>query len=162
MMRRAIWAALAIVAVGLPARADIYDEADIELFSYEVSGSSLAEVQAQMEADGPEGYWAYTTWNVNWTGTCKMTTTAEITMPELSADADLTEDQRAEFDRMAAELLNHELGHIRIGLNFAEAVADAGCPANTKNIHARFTQAGIDYDDETEHGYQQGVYLAEP
>ncbi|MDB5659235.1 MAG: hypothetical protein JWS10_1850 [Cypionkella sp.] len=159
---RAGFAVLAALALVSPAHADIYDEAEIDVSTYQVTGSSLAEVQAQMESGGPKGYWAFTNWYANWNGACETSVTAEITMPELADDADLTEVQAEEFDRMATALLDHELGHVRIGLNFAEAVADAGCPANTKRIHASFTQAGIDYDDETEHGYQQGVYLVEP
>ncbi len=162
MMLRLFWAVLAGLSVSLPALADIYDEAEIEISTYGVSGGSLAEVQDQMQADGPEGFWAYTTWDATWTGDCETTVTAQITMPELSDDADLTDAQIDEFDRMNAALLDHELGHVQIGLDFADAVAAADCPVNTDDILAEYVQAGIDYDAETEHGLHQGVTLVEP
>lgn len=155
----AVLALIPVIAPG-PALADIYDEAEIEVTPYEVTGASLDEVQEDMEANGPNGFWAYTSWNTRWDGQCNITVTARITMPELAEDAPLSDDDRAEFERMADALLDHELGHVRFGVAFGDEVRAAGCPRDTKATHQRWLQQERDYDDETGHGLQQGAYLA--
>jgi predicted secreted Zn-dependent protease len=144
------------------AQADIYDEAEITVTRYPVTGASLAEVQDQMNADGPQGFWAHTSWKVVWTADCETTVTAEIILPELQDDADLTEDEAAEFDRMSAALLDHELGHVRIGVDYAEAASDAACPTDTHALDADFAARELNYDAETDHGRTQGAYLELP
>ena len=151
-----------LLALTVPARADIFDEADITLETYEVSGSSLDEVRTEMETGGPHGFWAWTEWNATWDGDCQTWVEATITLPELAADAPLTDAQVAEFDRMAEALQEHELGHVQIGLDFAAAVAEAGCPADTTSIHDAFAETERDYDAQTRHGQTQGVTLDEP
>jgi predicted secreted Zn-dependent protease len=153
---------LPLLFLAAPARADIFDQADISVTTYLVSGSDLAEVQDQMGEKGPRGSWAYTTWNAAWDGDCQTAVTAEITMPELAEDADLTAAQVAEFDRMTQALLSHELGHVQIGLDFAAAVQAAGCPADTTRLHDDFAAQELDYDATTQHGYTQGATLEEP
>lgn len=154
----AVLALVPVIAPG-PALADVYDEADIEVTYYEVTGDTLDAVQDDMQANGPEGFWAYTSWNTRWDGECNITVTAEITMPELAEEAPLSDDDRAEFERMAEALLDHELGHVRFGVAFGEEVKAAGCPRDTKAIHQHWVQKERDYDEETEHGLHQGVYL---
>ena len=56
-----------LVAMAAPVVAETTDDADITFNSYEVTGETLAEVQAAMGRDGPRGFWAYTTWSVTWT-----------------------------------------------------------------------------------------------
>ncbi|MCW1919678.1 DUF922 domain-containing Zn-dependent protease [Rhodobacter sp. KR11] len=162
MARRALLSGLWLALMPSLGLADIFDQADITLTPYQVSGSSLDEVSAAMSDQGPQGYWAYTTWNASWDGQCQTAVTASITLPELSDDADLDETQVAEFDRMAKALLDHELGHVQFGLDFAAAVAAAGCPSDTDAILADHARAEKDYDAQTEHGWSQGVYLEEP
>ena len=158
---------LQIIALGLAcfpglALADIFDEADITIMEYEVSGADLDAVSADMQQNGPQGYWAYTTWNVTWTPECETSVTADITMPVLADDADLDDDEVAEFERMADALLDHELGHVQVGLDFAQDVAAAGCPADVSDLHEYWLQVERDYDAETEHGGNEGVYLDSP
>lgn len=161
-MTRLVLAVFALAGLTLgsgPAHADIFDEANITVDTYTVSGASLAEVQDQMSSDGPRGFWAYTTWNVTWTAACETTVTASITLPELDDTADLTEDEVAEFDRMRDALSAHELHHVSFGTGFADQVRDAGCPAKSDAILQRWLQKERDFDAETEHGRTQGVYL---
>ena len=150
-----------MVALSTAALADIFDDADITIDTYEVTGSSLAEVQDAMTSDGPKGFWAYTTWNVSWTGDCETSVTGQITLPELAEDADLTDEEIAEFDRMRDALEAHELEHVGFGVAFAEEVAEAGCPANANEMLEPWLQQERDFDEETEHGRTQGVYLEE-
>lgn len=142
--------------------ADTMDEADVTTIEYTVSGSSLDEVMEDMAQRGPQGFWAYTTWNVTWTGGCETSVTAEITMPVLDDDADLSEDEVAEFSRMSEALFDHELGHVEIGLSFAKDIEASDCPADFSDLHEYWLQAERDYDSETDHGQNEGVYLENP
>ena len=148
-----------LIALTAPAGADTTDDADITFHSYEVSGETLSEIQDAMGRDGPRGFWAYTTWNVTWTADCQTTVTSDITLPELDPDADLTDDDIAEFNRMAEALLAHELQHVDFGIAFAADVADQGCPANSDDILQPYLEAERTFDAETEHGFLQGVSL---
>ena len=148
-----------LIALAAPVFAETTDDADITFNSYEVTGETLAEVKAAMGRDGPRGFWAYTTWSVTWTANCETTVTGDITLPELSPDADLTDDDIAEFDRMAEALLAHELQHVDFGIAYAADIADQGCPANSDEILQPYLDEERSFDAETEHGYLQGVYL---
>jgi predicted secreted Zn-dependent protease len=150
---------LAALMGAAPVHADTEDQADIEWSYYTVSGSSLAEVQDQMSEDGPKGFWAYTTWYVNWTGDCQTTVKASITLPELADDADLYDEEIAEFERMLAALRAHELQHVDFGIEFAQEVEESGCPLNSDAILQPYLAAERAFDAETEHGRLQGVYL---
>jgi len=148
-----------LIALAVPGIAETTDDADITFNSYEVTGETLAEIKDAMARDGPRGFWAYTTWRVTWTANCETTVTGDITLPELSPDADLTDDDIAEFDRMAEALLAHELQHVDFGIAYAADVADQGCPANFDEILQPYLEDERSFDAETEHGYLQGVYL---
>lgn len=158
-MTRLFPVAFALIALTVPAVADTMDEAAITFDSYEVTGETLAEVQNAMGRDGPRGFWAYTTWRVTWTADCETAVTSDITLPELSPDADLTADDIAEFDRMAEALLAHELQHVDFGIAYAADIASQGCPANSDEILQPYLDDERAFDAETQHGYLQGVYL---
>ncbi len=159
MIRRVIIAAAVLATLPATAQSETLDDADVTFHSYEVTGESLAEIEDAMGRDGPRGFWAFTTWNVTWTADCETSVSGDITLPELAEDADLTDEDIAEFDRMAEALLAHELQHVDFGIAFAADVADQGCPANSDEILQPYLQDERDFDAETEHGYLQGVSL---
>ena len=161
-MTRLVPAILALAGLTLGSgavRADVFDAAEISIDTYVVSGSDLTEVQDQMSSDGPQGFWAYTTWNVTWTADCETNVTASITLPELDENADLTEDEVAEFDRMHEALQAHELQHVEFGVAFADEVRASDCPSDSDAMLQPWLQSERDFDAETEHGRTQGVYL---
>jgi len=160
--RAAVGSTLAVallVVAPPPAQAFDFDQTDLTITTYEVDGSDLTEIEQSMTENGPRGFWAYTTWNVTWTGNCELSVVAEIIVPELAEDADLYDEEVAEFDRMSEALLSHELEHVANGVAAADEVESQGCPADTTDIFARYNQADIDFDAETEHGFTEGVYL---
>jgi predicted secreted Zn-dependent protease len=158
-------AALALCATAATAQdADEYYEGDILVINnwvtYEVTGSSLQEISDSMTANGPQGFWALTEWYVSWTGDCELTVESTITMPELSEDADLYDEEYAEWDRMIVALEEHELGHVANGIGFAQDVLDLGCQMDSmEEVRAPWLQADIDFDAETNHGINDGATL---
>ncbi len=164
-----LWAVLAVAnLVGGTARAqednvEEYYEGDILVSNtyayYTVSGDSLQALMDDMAANGPQGFWALTQWYVTWSADCELRVDSTITMPELSDDADLYEEEYAEWDRMIAALEEHELGHVANGVGFAQDVLDQGCDVDVDSALAPWTQADIDYDAETQHGVLNGATL---
>lgn len=158
-LRLPLMTLLAALMGAAPASADTEDRADIKWTTYTVTGSNLAEVQDQMSADGPQGYWAFTTWNVTWTGDCETTVTAAITYPELAEDADLYDEEIAEFERMQEALIAHELQHVDFGIEYADEIADNSCPLNSDALLQPYLAAERAFDEDTQHGRTTGVYL---
>lgn len=156
-MRLICFATLACLAAPVLAQDDI--AVDLTYESYVITGTTLAELEAAMLADGPNRYWAYTTHRVTWTADCEVTVTATIILPELDPDADLYDADIAEFDRMIEALDAHELGHVDFGIGFAEEVQAMNCDLDVAATQAPWTEAEAQYDIDTEHGYADGVYL---
>ncbi|MGB8814025.1 MAG: DUF922 domain-containing protein [Paracoccaceae bacterium] len=141
------------------ASADTYDDADITVTTYTVDGETLGDIETQMTAEGPQGFWAYTTWTVNWNDACETTVNAAITLPELAEDTALSDADAEEFARMRAALEAHELQHVEIGLAYAAETEAQGCPTAFEPILDTFLADERAFDAETEHGRTQGVYL---
>lgn len=128
---------------------------------YPVTGSSLQEVQDDMGANGPQGFWAYTAWNVSWTGDCEIRVDLTMTLPALDEDADLYDEEFAEWDRMIAALEEHEFGHGASGIGFAHDIEALGCDVqDVAAVQAPWLQNDIDYDAETNHGIDTGATLS--
>lgn len=141
------------------ALADTMDDADVTLTTYTVDGETLGDIETQMTAEGPQGFWAYTTWTVDWTADCETTVNAAITLPELAEDTALSDVDAEEFDRMLTALEAHELQHVDIGLAYAAETEAQGCPAAYEPILDTFLSEERAFDADTEHGRTQGVYL---
>lgn len=158
-MIRHLALATALLATTALAQDDI--AVDIIYDTYLITGSSLDELEAAMADNGPEGFWAMTEWYVSWTGDCEITLEAWITMPELDADADLSDDDFAEFDRMWEALDAHELAHVDNGMGFATDVEAAGCNVDVDSMIAPWAEADVQLDADTRHGWTDGVYLGD-
>jgi len=142
---------------------DEYYEGDVFVSNtyeyYTVSGSSLQDLMDDMAVNGPQGFWALTEWYVSWSADCELRVDSTITMPELSEDADLYEEEYAEWERMIEALEEHELGHVANGVGFAQDVLDLGCVMDMDSVRAPWIQADIDFDAETQHGVLTGATL---
>ncbi|WP_342078104.1 DUF922 domain-containing protein [Yoonia sp. SS1-5] len=126
---------------------------------YTISGSSLAEVEEQLNSKGPHGYWAWAQTRWRWDGNCNMSFRAEITMPRLEDPGRLTAAEQAEWDRMYAALLDHEMGHVTIGRDTALAIKAADCKVDSQAYDAEFRAAQKAYDARTNHGIDTGATL---
>ncbi len=130
-----------------------------ETITYEISGDSTDALAQQMRAAGPQGSWAYTKWQVNWTGDCTVTLDVTYTYPEWVDREDADQKVIDAWDEMMDALKTHETGHAENGLNAAQEVEDANCSADSQEIVAKWANQDKIYDDETNHGYTQGAHF---
>lgn len=159
-----------------------------ETITYIVRGSSAADLIAQMKTYGPNGYWAWTQANYNWTytfqrsgGRCRIesatvTERITVTMPEWQNRSGGKNCLRERWDRMLAKLTEHEMGHVsrwsgtreRIRATLVAMPANPSCEALGKAANAagsaeigktQTTQEA--YDRQTNHGLATGVALPE-
>ena len=127
--------------------------------TYELDSDTLPDLQAEMNAEGPNGFPAYTTWQVNWTAACELTVTGTITLPDLGPDADLTAADEATFRTMLANLEDHEYNHVEMGIGFARDVQAMGCRGDTSALLQEWLAEERQYDADTEHGRTEGAWL---
>ncbi len=166
-------------------------EVTIEKTYYPVKGHSIEELTAQIEH--VKGKWAaYTEWHTGWfywterssteshkRSSCEVThgrTEVEITMtyPNWKKPRDADPAVVAKWQRLMENLEVHELGHVTIALQGADAIddrLDAGFSARTckkagkkadaraSRIFERYGRVSKRYDKGTEHGLSQGTGL---
>lgn len=148
---------MAAVSAGAVVAQEI--DVDVTYETYQLSADTLRDLWEEVEAEGPNGFAAWTSWYVNWSAECELSVTATIILPELASDAFLSDVEALEFERMVNALHSHELGHVQMGVGFAEDVQAAGCQGDTDAIHADWLAAERAYDEDTNHGQTQGAWL---
>lgn len=126
--------------------------------TYSVSATTVDGLKREMKRRGPKGFWAYTTWRVNWTGSCAVRLKINYTMPKHSNPDAMSPELRRQWDAMVAALISHEREHGAHGLAAAREVEAAGC-RNTKPIFRKYKKADRALDKRTLHGYKTGVVL---
>jgi predicted secreted Zn-dependent protease len=141
-----------LCATAAPARAEIVT------LGYEVDAVTAAGLEAQMERRGPQGYWAYTTWWVEWTADCRVTWSAEIVLPRHIRPQALPADLRRRWDRMLENLRRHETEHAGFARQAAAAIGASGC-RNGDDFLDRARAQDRQLDEETDHGRTTGVTL---
>lgn len=157
---------------------------------YEISGASPWEVRKALDQAGPidstenKRFDAVTKWYVNWRyryqrteqscAIASATTDVKvtITMPRLKDEGAAPPALRQAFERYTANLLVHEKGHGKIGIDIARRIEDglAGLPAEPncdrmgqvanefgRKLIREANQQDIDYDARTRHGATQGA-----
>ena len=134
---------------------------EVTTITYNVSGDDLAEIERQMNWQGPRGHWAYTRTRWHWDDDCNVTFSARITLPKLVSRHRLDADELAEWDRMIAVLKAHEMNHVKIGQGWAGAIKAANCQ-NIAAIDRESRGKDSAYDRRTGHGRTEGVYLTQP
>ncbi len=152
---------------------------------YPVRGSTIEQLVPQTY-HVQEEWAAYARWNTSWQFRWKETATscdvmsgsaeltATITYPKWRQPADADPVVVARWERFIENLTTHELGHITIALQGADAideVLDAGFSAPTceqverranraaSRLHERYNRLNDQYDEETGHGLMQGTGL---
>ena len=153
--------------------------------SYPVRGKTIAELGEGTHRI--EGKWAaFTRWQVSWAYTwlrrgasCQVTSaetelTVTVRMPKWKRPKRVDGHVAAEWERVYGNLLKHELGHVTIALQGADAIddkLDAGLSAKTCKqvarkadakasvIFKRYNQANRRYDKDTGHGRTQGTWF---
>jgi predicted secreted Zn-dependent protease len=154
---RLIAAGFGLASVLSPALAQDITE-NVVYETYVVDGRTLSGVADDMAANGPQGFWAYTTWYVNWSADCQITIDGSIILPELADPNGLSAYDEDVFAAMLEALDAHEQGHIDFARGFAEEVAAANCDVPDGAIDPWLERERA-YDVETRHGETQGVTL---
>lgn len=123
---------------------------------YRVDATTANQILAQMNQRGPNGYWAYTSWYVRWTGNCQVSVEINYTMPKHVNEAALPANLRARWEAMVNALVAHERKHGQHGINAANEIAAAGCK-NGDAIIRKWANADKVLDQRTTHGKTEGV-----
>jgi predicted secreted Zn-dependent protease len=153
--------------------------------NYPVRGTTIADVAPQTN-QAKDGYAAYASWQTDWRFTwqddgtsCTITSgeaslVSSIEYPRWRPPADADARDIAEWRRFIDRLTTHELGHITIALQGADAIDelfDSGISAPTCDevervaneaalaLHERYNRLNARYDRETDHGVAQGSVL---
>jgi predicted secreted Zn-dependent protease len=158
---------------------------EVEEQTYRVRGRTIHELAAQAD-QAQDGWAAFADWRTDWrfwwldSGTsCDVTEgevelQARITYPAWRPPAGVGPGVVAHWQRFMDDLTTHELGHITIALQGANAIDelfDAGVTAATcaevervadraaSHLHDRFERVNRRYDESTDHGVAQGTGL---
>ena len=152
---------------------------------YPVSGSSTAELVAQLDQCGPKAddgpYDGFTDWFVSWSwrydtsngcrlDDVKVHVRVDMYLPRWAEAAG--SPLEAEWNAFATALHAHEAGHQQLAFDAADQAHSAisGVPADSdcsrvgelanqaaNGVIDAFIQHEIAYDDDTDHGANQGV-----
>jgi predicted secreted Zn-dependent protease len=152
---------------------------------YPVVGRTIRDLAGQAN-QATDGWTAYAGWDTDWQfwwqesgASCDVThgeveLRARITYPAWRPPEGATPAVVARWDRFIEDLTTHELGHITIALQGADAIdelLDAGLSAPTceqvereanreaSRLHERFERLNARYDEATDHGLAQGTGL---
>lgn len=128
------------------------------LVHYPVSGRNLGELRRDMAQNGPEGFWGFTRWWIEWSGSCEVSLSITITMPRLESPERLSARDLAIWQRMEAALLAHERLHAAHGIAAAREIHDARC-RNARSIIDKWAEQDRILDRTTRNGRTQGVLL---
>lgn len=155
MIRRLVLAVfLAAAATPVVAAPTIREE----IRHYDVRGANLGQLRREMVEKGPNGFWGYTRWWIEWSANCRIDLTITITLPRLVTPESLSSQDRAIWTRMTEALLAHERLHAAHGIAAAREIAANNC-RNGNAIIDRWAEQDRELDRRTGHGRAQGVRL---
>jgi len=126
--------------------------------TYPVDGATASEIHGQMHGRGPDGYWAYADWNVEWSDACDVHVTINYQMPRHENPEVMDEKLRLSWERMIKVLGGHEEQHGKHGIAAAEEIAEADCEG-ANAIISKWAEADRQYDEDTDHGLTEGVFF---
>lgn len=126
---------------------------------YSIYGNTARELKSQMRRKGPKGFWAYTVWWVNWSGTCRTNLKITYTFPKWVNKNRAPSSLRNSWDRMIRQLKLHEQGHSQHGINASREIEKSGCSKDPKRITRKWARQDKIYDKRTRHGISQGIRL---
>ncbi|MWB76908.1 DUF922 domain-containing protein [Pseudooceanicola sp. 216_PA32_1] len=155
-MRPALAASLALLALTGPAAAEVASAHIVE--HYSVTALDSQGLRDEMDAKGPNDYWAHTTWYIEWSARCEVSLRTRIVMPRHAAPDSLPPALRAEWERFEAALLAHEIEHRDFGIAAAEEIESSHC-RNAGGVIDRWSARDVELDSRTDHGRNTGAYL---
>jgi predicted secreted Zn-dependent protease len=125
---------------------------------YNVTGTTAKELKKDMKQNGPNGYWAYARWYINWSGNCQVDVTINYTMPRWQNRTNTPKKLQDSWDKMIANLKAHEEVHGSHGIKAANAIVASKCQS-AHDIITKWANEDKNFDARTGHGRKQGVIL---
>jgi predicted secreted Zn-dependent protease len=155
--KRATALALVIIAAGA-AELSAAPKVSQKTSYYKVSATSIPALIDELNRSGPQGHWAYTSWYVKWTGSCKLSVDIAYTLPKHGNPSAMPADVRRKWDAMIDALTRHEHQHGGFGVSAAQEIERAGCK-NGDAIIAKYASEEKKFDKRTNHGIKDGATL---
>lgn len=123
---------------------------------YEVYGNNLIEAHQSMKSDTPLGEASGRAdtrvgWSINENGSCSMIVDTTITLPQLSAENDLSAYSYQRWLDVFNTLKKHEYDHHSISLVHFWKEFLNGCP-DVNTATERVQKIQNEWDEETDHG----------
>ena len=158
--------------------------ASVDYEYYGVKGNTNYELASSMEKNGPNGYWAYTVWRVDWkypfsqgsggytTGPVEVKVAVTITLPKWDPPADASPELVKKWDSLVSALRTHEEGHRDIGVAAGQRIVKAlealppspsreALEQSADQVASGMIEDGqsqdASYDASTGHGESQGA-----
>jgi predicted secreted Zn-dependent protease len=139
---------------------------DITYQYYDVSGETLAEIEADLNAKGPiddEGqrWWGDTDFKVHANDCDSVGFTAIVTLPRLDKGAydALPLESQLVYDRMYTAQLNHEMRHVDSARHMAEVMKVFDCTNVSLDFVFYANTSELRLDHRSDHGRRNGVNL---
>lgn len=154
-----VFLALAVFFATQPANVSASVSKKVQVKYYTINGKTTQQLKAQMKSKGPNGYWAYVNWYVNWkTKNCRVALKIKYTYPKWANSGQAPKATQKKWRRMISALKKHENGHARHGVSAAKEISKSNCK-NPKAIIKKWAAKDKSYDRKTGHGRTQGVKL---
>ncbi|WP_234172242.1 DUF922 domain-containing protein [Ruegeria pomeroyi] len=126
--------------------------------TYAVSAVTAQDLIREMDARGPNGFWADTDWYVKWTGSCDLSVSITYTMPKHKNEAKLDPELRKSWKSFVTALKKHEELHGAHGVQAAQEIEQTKCADGDAVIRKWSNQDKV-LDKRTDHGKKDGVVL---
>lgn len=153
-----IWRLLIVLLVAFPGSvAEAKPKITVTTEYYTVTGSTIEELRKQMTEKGPNGFWGYAEWRVNWSSTCQVHLRITYTYPRWANRDKASPKLRSRWDKYIANLITHEKRHGTHGRNAAAEIDRTRCNKDPVGIARRWSKQDEIYDKETNHGATQGA-----
>ncbi|WP_245706522.1 DUF922 domain-containing protein [Ruegeria marina] len=150
----ALTLSLSIAAMAVEAKPQV----SIEHKTYSVDATTAKDLVRQMDQRGPNEFWAYTDWYVNWTGSCDLSVRITYTMPKHKNEAKLDPALRKSWKSFTDALKKHEEKHGAHGIQAAREIEETNCADGNAVIKKWSNQDNV-LDKRTDHGKKEGVVL---
>ena len=168
----AVFGVLLLFALGGTATAyDLKEEngivsEDVSYQYYDVTGETLSEIQADLNAKGPLGdegrrWWGDTDFRVYADDCDNVGFIATVTLPRLDKGAydALPLESQLVYDRMYTALLNHEMRHVDNARHMAEVMKVFDCTNVPLDFIFYANTSELRLDHRSDHGRRNGVNL---
>ena len=126
--------------------------------TYPIDGATAVEIHGQLYDRGPNGFWAYADWRVNWSSSCDVHVRINYLMPSHEQPHVMDEPTRQSWERMIKVLGQHEANHGHHGISAAKEIVTANCEGADAIIE-KWVAIDRKYDEDTNHGLTEGVFF---